>query len=86
MGNASMVFSLEQIQHVEDKNLLSGHILALLGHNFDAAQASTTHTRPTTALQHMLPTYENGKLYHVMLCASDSTQVECVMFVIILQS
>lgn len=41
MGNASMVFSLEQILYVEDKNLLSGHILVLLGQDFDAAQAST---------------------------------------------
>lgn len=40
MGNASMVFSLEQILYVEDKNLLSGHILVLLGQDFDAAQAS----------------------------------------------
>ena len=40
MGNASMVFSLEQILYVDDKNLLSGHILVLLGQDFDAAQAS----------------------------------------------
>ena len=40
MGNASMVFSLEQILYVEDKNLLSGHVLVLLGHDYDAAQAS----------------------------------------------
>ena len=40
MGNASMVFNLEQILFVENKNLLSGHILVLLGQDFDAAQAS----------------------------------------------
>lgn len=40
MGNPGMVFSLEQILHLEDKNLLSGHILVLLGQNYDAAQAS----------------------------------------------
>lgn len=40
MGNAGMVFNLEQILYVEDKNLLSGHILVLLGQDYDAAQAS----------------------------------------------
>lgn len=40
MLNASMVFSLEQILYVEDKNLLSGHVLVLLGHDYNAAQAS----------------------------------------------
>lgn len=40
MGNAGMVFNLEQIQYVEDKNLLSGHIVVLLGQDFDTAQAS----------------------------------------------
>lgn len=40
MGNAGMVLNLEQIQFVEDKNLLSGHILVLLGQDYDAAQAS----------------------------------------------
>lgn len=40
MGNAGMVSNLDQIQSVEDKNLLSGHILVLLGQDYDAAQAS----------------------------------------------
>ena len=42
MGDAAMVWSLEQIQFFEDKSLLSGHILVLLGHGFDAAQASAS--------------------------------------------
>lgn len=40
MGNAGMVSNLDQIQSVDDKNLLSGHILVLLGQDYDAAQAS----------------------------------------------
>ena len=40
MGNAGMVFNLEHIQYVEDKNLLRGHIMLLLGQSVDAAQAS----------------------------------------------
>ena len=44
MGNAGMVFNLEQIQFIEDKNLLSGHILVLLGREFDAAQVSVSNT------------------------------------------
>ncbi len=40
MGNAGMVSNLDHIQFVEDKNLLSGHILVLLGQDYDAAQAS----------------------------------------------
>ena len=39
-GDAGMVFNLDQIQDVENKDLLSGHILVLLGQDFDAAQAS----------------------------------------------
>ena len=39
-GDAGMVFSLEQIQDVENKDLLTGHILVLLGQDYDAAQAS----------------------------------------------
>lgn len=40
MGNAGMVSNLDHIQFVEDRNLLSGHILVLLGQDYDAAQAS----------------------------------------------
>ncbi len=40
MGNAGMVSNLDHIQFVQDKNLLSGHILVLLGQDYDAAQAS----------------------------------------------
>lgn len=38
MSNAAMVFNLEHIQYVEDKNLLSGHLLVLLGQDYEAAQ------------------------------------------------
>ena len=31
LGNIAMVWSLEEIQHVEDLQLLSGHIHVLLG-------------------------------------------------------
>lgn len=33
-----MVFNLEHIQYVEDKNLLSGHLMVLLGQDYQAAQ------------------------------------------------
>ena len=49
MGNAGMVLNLEQIQFVEDKNLLGGHILVLLGQDYDAAQASLD--------QYLMPTF-----------------------------
>lgn len=35
---ASMVMSLERIRHIEDKNLLAGHILVLKDGEYDAAQ------------------------------------------------
>ena len=35
-----MVFNLENIQHIEDKNLLSGHLLVLLGQDHQTAQVS----------------------------------------------
>eukprot|EP00873_Tetraselmis_striata_P029142 jgi/Tetstr1/449406/TSEL_036501.t1 len=37
-GDASMVMSLERIRHVEDKNLLAGHILVLKEGDYDTAQ------------------------------------------------
>ncbi|KAL0053124.1 hypothetical protein WJX82_001225 [Trebouxia sp. C0006] len=52
MGNAGMVSNLDHIQFVEDKNLLSGHILVLLGQDYDAAQELFLHSPcPTAALQ-----------------------------------
>ncbi|KAL0039283.1 hypothetical protein WJX79_001413 [Trebouxia sp. C0005] len=52
MGNAGMVSNLDHIQFVEDRNLLSGHILVLLGQDYDAAQELFLHSPcPTAALQ-----------------------------------
>ncbi|GAX77949.1 hypothetical protein CEUSTIGMA_g5391.t1 [Chlamydomonas eustigma] len=38
LGDASMVLSLEQIQNIEDKNLLAGHMLVLLERDVAVAQ------------------------------------------------
>lgn len=35
-----MVFNLEHIQYIEDKNLLSGHLLVLMGQDYQAAQVT----------------------------------------------
>lgn len=43
MGHAAMVFNLQHIQHIEDKNLLSGHLLVLLGRDYQVAQVSSSH-------------------------------------------
>lgn len=37
-GDASMVLSLERIKHLEDKNLLAGHIYVLLDKDQNQAQ------------------------------------------------
>lgn len=37
-GDSSMVLALEMVQHLEDCNLRAGHVLVLLGTNYDAAQ------------------------------------------------
>uniref|UniRef100_A0A061RSU0 Wd repeat-containing protein 19 n=2 Tax=Tetraselmis sp. GSL018 TaxID=582737 RepID=A0A061RSU0_9CHLO len=37
-GNASMVLSLERIRHIEDKNLLAGHLLVLKDGDYNTAQ------------------------------------------------
>jgi len=38
LGDASMVLSLETIRHIEDKNLLAGHVMVLLERDTAAAQ------------------------------------------------
>jgi hypothetical protein len=38
LGDASMVLSLEQIQNIEDKNLLAGHMMVLLERDVAVAQ------------------------------------------------
>lgn len=42
LADASMVLSLEQIRHIEDKNLLAGHVLVLLERDSAAAQVRET--------------------------------------------
>ena len=37
-GHASMVMSLERVKHIEDKNLLAGHILVLKDADYNTAQ------------------------------------------------
>lgn len=81
MGHAGMVFNLEQIQCVEDKNLLSGHILVLLGQDFDAAQASLLKlafcqmsSDLLLALQTMLDSSTAGTQLLLMTDMSVSTQ------------
>ncbi|KAG1674427.1 hypothetical protein FOA52_012954 [Chlamydomonas sp. UWO 241] len=52
LGDASMVLSLEQIRHIEDKNLLAGHTMVLLER--DTAQAQELFLRsslPKAALE-----------------------------------
>ncbi|CAN0254355.1 unnamed protein product, partial [Discosporangium mesarthrocarpum] len=39
LGDAGMVMGLERIAHVEDKNLLAGHVALLFG-SYQTAQAS----------------------------------------------
>ena len=40
LGDASMVLNLENIAQYEDRNLLSGHVLVLLGKDINAAQVT----------------------------------------------
>jgi WD repeat-containing protein 19 len=38
LGDASMVLSIERIRHLEDRNLLAGHLIVLLDKDQNAAQ------------------------------------------------
>jgi WD repeat-containing protein 19 len=52
LGNAGMVQSLLEIAHVEEIHLLAGHVLLLLGEDFDAAQERfLKSSRPIAALE-----------------------------------
>lgn len=52
LGNAGMVQSLLEISHVEEIHLLAGHVLLLLGEDYDAAQERFLQSsRPIAALE-----------------------------------
>ena len=46
-----MVLALEQIQEIEDKNLLAGHIAMLFGDYVQAQELLLLSTRPIAALE-----------------------------------
>jgi len=52
LGDASTVLSLEALAGIEDRNLLSGHILILLSRDYDLAQQCFLQSsRPLAALE-----------------------------------
>lgn len=51
LGDAGMVMALEQINDVEDKNLLAGHVAMLFADYDQAQELFLTSTRPITALE-----------------------------------
>jgi WD repeat-containing protein 19 len=51
LGDAGMVMGLERIRHIEDKNLLAGHIAMLFADYTQAQDLFLTSSRPATALE-----------------------------------
>jgi WD repeat-containing protein 19 len=51
LGDAGMVMGLERIQHIEDKNLLAGHIAMLFADYTQAQELFLTSSQPVTALE-----------------------------------
>lgn len=51
LGDAGMVMALEQIQDVENKNLLAGHVAMLFADYNQAQELFLTSSRPVTALE-----------------------------------
>jgi WD repeat-containing protein 19 len=51
LGDAGMVMGLEAIMHIEDKNLLAGHVALLFGEYAQAQELFLMSTKPTAALE-----------------------------------
>merc|ERR1719502_2506534 len=51
LGDPGMVMGLERISHVEDKNLLAGHILLIFAQHQGAQDLFLSSSRPVTALE-----------------------------------
>jgi len=51
LGDAGMVMGLESIMHIEDKNLLAGHVALLFANYAQAQELFLMSTKPTAALE-----------------------------------
>lgn len=58
LRDASMVLNLESISHYEDRNLLAGHAMILLGRDVNVAQVTTHGCNPFT----MILMYSTGSI------------------------